>query len=76
MCSTRFACSTIEQREIEAPNGKQVQVSLDFIQEKGTQIGALLTMRDAESVRRIEDEIELRADFPPADGSPAASPTR
>jgi signal transduction histidine kinase len=36
-----------------------VQVSLDFIQEKGTQIGALLTMRDAESVRRIEDEIEL-----------------
>jgi signal transduction histidine kinase len=36
-----------------------VQVSLDFIQERGTQIGALLTMRDAESVRRIEDEIEL-----------------
>jgi signal transduction histidine kinase len=36
-----------------------VQVSLDFIQEKGTPIGALLTMRDAESVRRIEDEIEI-----------------
>jgi signal transduction histidine kinase len=34
-------------------------VSLDFIQEKGTPIGALLTMRDAESVRRIEDEIEI-----------------
>jgi signal transduction histidine kinase len=36
-----------------------VQVSLDFIQEKGTPIGALLTMRDVESVRRIEDEIEI-----------------
>src|SRR5437763_7798594 len=47
----------VAQREIEASNGRRVQVSLDFIQEKGTQIGALLTMRDAESVRRIEDEI-------------------
>jgi PAS domain S-box-containing protein len=46
-------------REIETANGRRVQVSLDFIQEKGTQIGALVTMRDAESVRRIEDEIEL-----------------
>jgi signal transduction histidine kinase len=34
-------------------------MSLDFIHERGTQIGALLTMRDAESARRIEDEIEL-----------------
>jgi PAS domain S-box-containing protein len=49
---------TIEQREIDAPNGKCVEVSLDFIQERGTQIGALLTMRDADSARRIEDEIE------------------
>lgn len=49
----------VAQREIEASNGRRVQVSLDFIQERGTQIGALLTMRDAESVRRIEDEIEL-----------------
>jgi PAS domain S-box-containing protein len=49
----------VAQREMEASNGRRVQVSLDFIQEKGTQIGALLTMRDAESVRRIEDEIEL-----------------
>jgi signal transduction histidine kinase len=31
---------------------------LDFVQEKTSQIGALLTMRDAESVRRIGDEIE------------------
>jgi PAS domain S-box-containing protein len=51
--------SPIAPREIEFPSGKRVQVSLDFIQEKGTQIGALLTLRDAESVRRIEDEIEM-----------------
>ena len=50
---------SIEQREMESPNGRRVEVSLDFIHEKGTQIGALLTMRDAESARRIEDEIEL-----------------
>ncbi len=48
-----------EQREVEAPNGKLAQISLDFIQERGAQIGALLTMRDAESARRIEDEIEM-----------------
>ncbi|MBV8477582.1 MAG: PAS domain-containing protein [Acidobacteria bacterium] len=47
----------IAQRDVES-NNKNVQVSLDFIQERGTQIGALLTMRDTESVRRIEDEIE------------------
>ncbi len=49
----------IPQGEIEGENGRRVQVSLDFIQEGGEQIGALLVMRDAESVRRIEDEIEL-----------------
>ena len=49
----------IAPREIEFPNGKRVQISLDFIRERETQIGALLTMRDAESVRRIEDEIEM-----------------
>ena len=48
----------VPQREIESFDGKPVQVSLDLIQEKGNQIGALLTLRDAESVRRIEDEIE------------------
>jgi PAS domain S-box-containing protein len=47
------------QYEFEAVDGRRVQVSLDFIQEKGTPIGALLTMRDAESVRRIENEIEI-----------------
>src|SRR5262249_50310137 len=49
----------VELQEIETPNGRRVQISLDFIHEKGTQIGALVTMRDAESARRIEDEIEL-----------------
>ena len=47
------------QYEFEAADGRRVQVSLDFIEEKGTSIGALLTMRDVESVRRIEDEIEI-----------------
>ncbi len=49
----------IAQREVESSSTKRVQVSLDFIQEKGSPIGALLTLRDAESVRRIQDEIEL-----------------
>jgi len=47
------------QYEFDAADGRRAQVSLDFIQEKGTPIGALLTMRDVESVRRIEDEIEI-----------------
>src|SRR5208337_3706166 len=47
------------QYEFDGADRRRVQVSLDFIQEKGTPIGALLTMRDAESVRRIEDEIEI-----------------
>jgi signal transduction histidine kinase len=46
-------------REFVAAAGRRVQVSLDFVQEKSTQIGALLIMRDAESVRRIGDEIEM-----------------
>src|SRR5579863_7465431 len=49
----------LSEREFEATGGKHVQVSLDFVQEKNSQIGALLIMRDAESVRRIGDEIEL-----------------
>jgi len=46
------------QREFVAAVGRRVQVSLDFVQEQSTQIGALLIMRDAESVRRLGDEIE------------------
>jgi len=49
----------LSEREFEAAAGKRVQVSLDFVQEKNSQIGALLIMRDAESVRRIGDEIEM-----------------
>jgi signal transduction histidine kinase len=44
---------------VESASGKMVQVSLDFIQERGSPIGALLTLRDAESVRKIQDEIEI-----------------
>jgi len=47
------------QYEFDAADRRRIQASLDFIHEKGTPIGALLTMRDAESVRRIEDEIEI-----------------
>lgn len=50
---------SLSGREIETESGACVQVSLDFIEERGERIGALLTLRDAESVRRIEDEIEL-----------------
>lgn len=46
-------------REIETENGTRVQVALDFIEERGERIGAMITLRDTESVRRIEDEIEL-----------------
>ena len=49
----------LSQREFEVAGGKRVQVSLDFVQEKNSQIGALLIMRDPESVRRIGDEIEM-----------------
>src|SRR5215475_7853848 len=45
--------------EIENEQGRHIQVSLDFIEERGERIGALLNLRDAESVHRIEDEIEL-----------------
>ncbi|HTS34222.1 MAG TPA: ATP-binding protein [Candidatus Solibacter sp.] len=49
----------LSQSEFEAEGGKLVQVSLDFVQEKTSQIGALLIMRDTESVKRIGDEIEM-----------------
>jgi signal transduction histidine kinase len=49
----------IGQEEIESEPGRHIQISLDFIEEHGERIGALLTLRDSESVHRIEDEIEL-----------------
>ncbi len=45
--------------EVDTEEGRRVQVAVDFIEEHGERIGALITLRDAESVRRIEDEIEL-----------------
>jgi signal transduction histidine kinase len=45
--------------EIETEDGRRIQLTLDFIEEGGESIGALMTLRDAESVRRIESEIEL-----------------
>ena len=50
---------SLSGREVETESEGRVQVSLDFIEERGERIGALLTLRDTESVRRIEDEIEL-----------------
>lgn len=49
----------VPQREIEIEKGRRVQFALDFIEERGERIGALITVRDAESVRRIENELEL-----------------
>ncbi|HEV2397502.1 MAG TPA: ATP-binding protein [Candidatus Sulfotelmatobacter sp.] len=49
----------ISQREFDVAGDKRVQVSVDFVQEKSSQIGALLVMRDTEPVRRIGDEIEM-----------------
>jgi PAS domain S-box-containing protein len=46
-------------RTLELGQNRKVQISIDFISEGGRAIGTLLTMRDAESVRRIENEIEL-----------------
>ncbi len=49
----------IPQREIELQRGRRAHLALDFVEQEGSQIGALLIIRDTESVRRIEDEIEL-----------------
>ena len=43
----------ITPRELESLDGKRVQVALDFISERGTSIGALLTLRDTESVSDV-----------------------
>ena len=51
--------TSLGTEEIETEQGRHIQISLDFIEERGERIGALLTLRDAESVHRIEDEIEL-----------------
>ena len=45
-------------RDIQTASAGMATSLFNFVSEEA-QIGALLTMRDAESVRRIEDEIEL-----------------
>lgn len=51
---------SLGQLELPAGDGAgRIQVSLDFIEEQGERIGALLTLRDAESVHKIEDQLEL-----------------
>lgn len=47
------------RHEVQTEEGRRLQVSLDFIEERGERIATLLTLHDAESVRQIEDEIEL-----------------
>src|SRR5256885_1592088 len=49
----------ISQQEFENAARERILVSLDFIEEGSEQIGALMVLRDAESVRRIESEIEI-----------------
>ena len=49
----------MSQREFDVAGGKRVQVSLDFVEEENSQIGALVVMHDTEPVRRIGDEIEM-----------------
>ena len=50
---------SLDRAELQTETGRRVEVSLDFIEERGERIGALLNIRDAESVQKIEDEIEL-----------------
>jgi signal transduction histidine kinase len=45
------------QQDVQLNANKRIQVDLKFVQERGTRI-AVLTLRDTESARRIEEEIE------------------
>jgi PAS domain S-box-containing protein len=55
---------SLVQEEIETETGRRIEVSLDFIHEEPDStslngLGALLTLHDLESVREIENELEL-----------------
>jgi signal transduction histidine kinase len=54
-----MARRNLVQYEFDAADKRRMQVTLDFIQQNEASIGALLIMRDLESVHRIEDEIEI-----------------
>jgi signal transduction histidine kinase len=55
---------SLVQEEIETETGRRIEVSLDFIHDERDSaslsgLGALLTLHDLESVREIENELEL-----------------
>lgn len=54
---------TLMQEELVTETGRRMQVSLDFIQEDAENpsgaLGALLTLHDSESMRQIENELEV-----------------
>jgi signal transduction histidine kinase len=52
---------TLIKEEVRTENGRRVEVSVDFIQDDLTRqgLGALVTLRDLESVEAIESELEL-----------------
>jgi signal transduction histidine kinase len=52
---------TVIKEEVRTENGRRVEVSVDFIQDDLTRqgLGALVTLRDLESVEAIESELEL-----------------
>jgi PAS domain S-box-containing protein len=57
--------ASIPSAEVETETGRRLEISLEMIQTPGgakkanESLGALLTMHDLESVREIEDELEL-----------------
>jgi signal transduction histidine kinase len=55
---------SLVQEEIETETGRRIEVSLDFIHDEPDStslngLGALLTLHDLESVKEIENELEL-----------------
>jgi signal transduction histidine kinase len=55
---------SIVQQEMTTETGRRIQISLDFIHDdhqadRRQSLGALLTLHDLESVREIENELEL-----------------
>jgi len=55
---------SIVQEEVVTETGRRVEISLDFIHDdhaadQGQSLGALLTLHDLESVREIENELEV-----------------
>ncbi len=53
--------TALAKREIRTETGRRIQASFDYIQDDATRqgLGALVTLRDLESVEEIESELEL-----------------